>query len=103
MNAEQAFEDLISDFSKIEDVVAGAMFGKRCIKISGKAAIALFKETIVFKLPNPHHTTAMSLDDSILWDPSGKGRPMKEWVSVSIQNQGDYQKLAAAALQYCKK
>jgi len=37
---------------------------------------------MVFKLTDKIHADALSLDGSELFDPSGKKRPMKEWVQV---------------------
>jgi len=58
------------------------MFGKKCVKVGGKAAVALFKDNLVFKLPANEVQQALSLEGSELWDPSGKGRAMKEWVQI---------------------
>jgi len=102
MNAEQSFEYLIAEFEQRDDIAAGSMFGKRCIKVAGKAAIALFKETVVFKLPEPQHAEAMNKEGSELWDPSGKGRAMKEWVSVGSEHSDCYLEFAESALSYCR-
>jgi len=74
VSAEIEFEKLAKQLAQSHDGVAGQMFGKRCVKVNGKAAIALFEECLVFKLSTDEHALAISLDNSVLWDPSGKGR-----------------------------
>ncbi|MCB0739092.1 MAG: hypothetical protein KDC92_16400, partial [Bacteroidetes bacterium] len=58
------------------------MFGKPCFKINGKAFESFFQEEMVFKLNGQDHSNALSLNGAQLFDPSGKGRAMKEWVQV---------------------
>lgn len=76
------------------------MFGKKCIKINGKAGIVLFKDCIVFKLPELAHAKALSLTQSLLWDPSGKGRAMKEWVQVTSEHKKYFKNFAQLAADY---
>lgn len=58
------------------------MFGKLCFKVRKKAFVCFFQNAMVFKLRDKAHTEALSLDGSKLFDPSGKGRTMKEWVQI---------------------
>jgi hypothetical protein len=66
----------------ITNAVESQMFGKPCFKINGKAFICFFQEQMVFKLTTEIHDEALRHDGSKLFDPSGKNRPMKEWVQV---------------------
>ncbi len=100
MPAEKEYNKLIKFITSNYDAVAGQMFGKKCIKINGKAGIALFKDSIVFKLPQPEHEKAISLSGSVLWDPSGKGRAMKEWVQIKTVHKEKFKKFAQAAAEY---
>ena len=100
MSAEQEFERITEYLLSTHNAIAGQMFGKRCIKINNKAGIALFKDCIVFKLPKEKHAEAISLNGSILWDPSGKGRAMKEWVQVTLEHQSKFDAFAIAAADY---
>src|SRR5687768_14157403 len=76
------------------------MFGKPCFKINGKAFMCFFNGDAVFKLADNAHKDALSLDGSQLFDPSGKGRAMKEWVQVTYDYKDQWGKFAKAALNY---
>jgi len=66
----------------LENAVQSQMFGKPCYKINGKAFVCFFQNEMVFKLSGIAHSEALALSVSKLFDPSGKGRPMKECVQV---------------------
>lgn len=76
------------------------MFGKPCFKVNGKAFIAFFQKEMVFKLTGDAHEEALSLKGSKLFDPSGKKRPMKEWVQVPFAHKEKWTKLAKEAMSY---
>src|SRR4026208_1136994 len=65
-----------------EGVTTGQIFGKACIKTHGKALAAFYQGDIALKLAGDDHRVALALDGARLWDPSGKHRPMKEWVQI---------------------
>src|SRR5688572_2234567 len=98
MNKE---EELYLDAGKS---LAGAeesqMFGKPCFKINSKAFICFFQNCIVCKLSGEEHKKALALPGAVLFDPSGKKRPMKEWVQVPYTHKIKWKKLAAAAFAY---
>jgi len=87
---------------KIKDAEQSQMFGKPCFKINGKAFVCFFQNEMVFKLTGDIHQEALSLDGSQLFDPSGKKRPMKEWVQVPYDYKDKWDKFAKAALKYVK-
>ncbi|MCU6501681.1 hypothetical protein LPN04_28190 [Rugamonas sp. A1-17] len=94
------FEDLCNTFATDPRVVRGKMFGKECLKIGGKAFLAQQGSYVVFKLNSPLLEQALALDRAVSWDPSGKGRPMREWVALPAENVKKFKKLAQAALSY---
>lgn len=79
------------------------MFGKPCFKINGKAFICFFQNEMVFKLNEDYHTQALSLEGAQLFDPSGKKRPMKEWVQVPFQHHNQWKIFAMEAFEYVQK
>lgn len=76
------------------------MFGKPCFKLDKKAFVCFFQNEMVFKLNGDAHRNALSLDGSQLFDPSGKGRAMKEWVQVSVAHTRQWKVFAQAAAEY---
>jgi hypothetical protein len=85
---------------KLNDSEQSQMFGKPCFKINGKAFICFFQNEMVFKLIGDVHSEALSLDGSQLFDPSGKKRPMKEWVQVPYDYNEKWEKYAKEAIKY---
>ena len=55
---------------------------------------------MVFKLSGDSHSDALSLDGSKLFDPSGKGRAMKEWVQVPFHYKEHWEKFSESAFEY---
>jgi hypothetical protein len=54
---------------------------------------------MVFKLPDPDaHARALALDGAHLFDPSGAGRPFKEWVVVPEAHAREWESFSHAAL-----
>lgn len=85
---------------KLKNAEQGQMFGKPCLKINGKAFASLFQKEMVFKLTNEAHSDALSLDGSQSFDPSGKKRPMKEWVQVPYDYSEKWPEFAEEAMKY---
>lgn len=79
------------------------MFGKPCFKTDGKAFICFFQNEMVFKLTGEVREKALGLSGSQLFDPSGKGRPMKEWIQVPYAHLAQWAPLAKEALKYVQK
>lgn len=84
----------------IDGAEASQFFGKKCFKISGKAFIACFEECMVFKLNSDEKDEALALSGAKLFDPSGKNRPMKEWVQVPFAHKDTWPAFAEAAKTY---
>jgi hypothetical protein len=91
-------------YTEIGESIKGAeqsqMFGKPCFKIKGKAFVCFFQNCMVFKLSGDDHKAAASLDGAELFDPSGKGRPMKEWVQVPFDYSKKWKSFAQSAHAY---
>lgn len=86
--------------SKVSGAVASQMFGKPCYKTGGKAFVCFFQQEAAFKLTGADHAKALALTGAKLFDPSGKGRPMKEWIQVPAAHSGSWATLAAKAAAY---
>lgn len=99
-SAAVEYEKLVGQYANDSDIIAGQMFGKPCLKVSGKAFVAQHKDVVVFKLSGAQHQKAMAVSGAVLWDPSGKGRPMKEWVALPAAASRSFKAFAAAAYEY---
>jgi hypothetical protein len=77
------------------------MFGMPCLKNmnSGKAFAGYYQGAMVFKLTAPEHSKALTLSGARLFDPMG-GRPMKEWVELSVEHASQWLDFARAAFRY---
>jgi len=100
MTAIQEYEKLVHRFAEQPNIAIGQMFGKPCIKVHTKAFIAHHLELIVFKLSGASHAMALARPGARLWDPSGKGRPMKEWVALPASESEIFNTLADASFAY---
>jgi hypothetical protein len=78
----------------------GAMFGMPTIKFGGKGFAGLFGDSLVFKLGGTAHAAALALSGAELFDPSGMGRAMKEWVVVPSTHSKRWPTFAHDALEY---
>jgi hypothetical protein len=87
---------------KIKEARESQMFGKPCFKVNEKAFMCLFNNCMVFKLTGTDHREAFGLDGTELFDPSGRGRAMKEWVQVPFDYSDKWKKYAKAAFDYVK-
>ena len=85
---------------KMKDSQHCQMFGKPCFKIKGKAFICFFNDCMVFKLAGSIHNEALKMSGAILFDPSGKKHPMKEWVQLPFSGKGRWEEFANAAYDY---
>jgi hypothetical protein len=96
----EAEEKYIAIGEKLHDSVKSNMFGKSCFKTMGKPYICYFQESMVFKLEGKNHEKAMAMSGAQLFDPSGKGRPMREWVQLPAEHSKHWESLAKVAQQY---
>ena len=95
-----AYEALRDRLLAQNDALAtGSLFGMPCVKAGGKAVLGAFDGGVVFKLDGEAHADALALDGAVLFDPSGKGRPMRAWVVVGAQHEALWDGLAEAAIR----
>jgi hypothetical protein len=87
----------------VKGAEASQMFGKPCYKTGGKAFVSFFQECMVFKLDPDTREEALALSGAQLFDPSGKKRPMKEWVQLPVKHKEKWKKFARAAFDYVRE
>lgn len=83
-----------------EGVVAGKMFGKDALKFESKAIACLVEDKMAFKVGRDSAVMAGALryPGAELFDPSGQGRPFRDWVAVPESSIERWEGLANAAL-----
>ena len=97
------FNDIGKKFISESGAEISQMFGKPCLKIEGKAFACFFQNEMVFKLNGVSHKKALDLKGAQLFDPSGKKRPMKEWVQVPFTHHIKWKQFATSAMRYVDK
>ena len=96
-----AYEAVVSEMIATSPTTSGKMFGMPCLKNSnGKAFAGYFEDTMVFKLGGVSHAEALALTGAKLFDPSERGRPMKEWVVVPHEHSSRWLEFARNAFDY---
>lgn len=96
------YEALAATLASGSGVEAGKMFGMPTLKTGGKAFAGFYDGSMTFKLPPTAHARALGLAGARVFDPSGMGRPMKEWVEVPAGAAGEWEALARQSLDYVR-
>jgi hypothetical protein len=95
-----AFTEVCAPFVGDPDIKATKLFGRPCLQVNGHVFVALLQDSLLAKLPGADRMQALALDGAQLFDPSGKGRPMKEWVQIPYAHVAEWLAFAAAAHDY---
>src|SRR5437667_8270240 len=101
LNAQAEYDAVVSEMMATSPTTSGKMFGMPCLKNSnGKAFAGYFEGAMVFKLGGDSHGEALALSGAMLFDPSERGRPMKEWVVVPTEHVSRWPEFARDAFDY---
>jgi hypothetical protein len=93
-------DKIAAQFGPELDVATGKWFGKPCLKAGGKVFVVLFEGDLAFKLTGKAHTEALQIEGARLFDPRGKGHPMKEWVQIPAAQSSTWGRFAELACNY---
>ena len=63
-------------------VTEANMFGMPTLKVGGKAFAGLWDKQLVVKIGLPRAQELLKTKAGRSFDPSGRGRPMKEWIAI---------------------
>ncbi len=99
-DAKGEFEKIAGTLLSVPFVTCKSMFGLPSLFVSGRVFASLDGEEMVFKLPAVSLNQALSLPGAHRFDPMGRGRMMKEWISVPRQHASRWEELAQSALAY---
>src|SRR3954453_4456050 len=101
MDARERFDELCDDLAaQNPEVTLTHMMGMPAVKADGKLVWVFIRAqgAMVFKLPDAGtHAEALGLDGAHLFDPSGEGRPFKQWVVVPEAHSSAWADLAQRA------
>jgi hypothetical protein len=79
------FESLCDEYAGLSGVTVpegGSGFGSNALKINKSIFAMLVNDRLVVKLPAARVTELISSGDGVPFD-AGKGKPMKEWVGLT--------------------
>lgn len=101
LEPQAQYETVVTEMMATSPTTSGKMFGMPCLKNSnGKAFAGYFEGRMVFKLGGASHAEALALSGTRLFDPSERGRPMKEWVVVPFEHVSRWLEFAHDAFEY---
>lgn len=82
----------------------GKMFGARALMFEGKAFACLKRGMFAGKLGagSDEHAQMLTVDGAELFDPSGGGRPFRDWVALPVAQSDAWPRLARAALDVAR-
>jgi hypothetical protein len=78
---------------------SGARFGSSALRVHGHIFAMVSAQRLVLKLPPKRVAELVESGRGSPFD-GGKGRPMKEWVSLPPEHQDDWLDLATEALSF---
>ncbi len=74
-------------------------FGSSALRVDGRIFAMVSRGRLVLKLPPQRVAELIGSGDGDPYD-AGKGRPMKEWVSLEPEQQDNWLDLATEALEF---
>jgi hypothetical protein len=97
------FGALIEALAGRDDITIGQGrgFGAGTLQVDGRIFAIGRAESVVLKLPATRVAELIAAGDGVPFD-SGKGRPMKEWVTVSSQPSERLVELALEAVAFVR-
>lgn len=90
MIRSQVIQELATELGPGKEVSSGKWFGQPCLKVSTRVFAVLWEGNVAFKLSGRAHEEALHIAGAQLFDPQGKGRPMKQWVQVPAEQSATW-------------
>jgi hypothetical protein len=92
------FESLCDAYAGVSGITVpsgGTGFGSSAIKINKSIFAMLVDDQIVVKLPAARVSQLIAAGDGVPFD-AGKGKPMKEWVGLTVDDEASRQLVSEA-------
>jgi hypothetical protein len=100
MTAPEAVDRLVARYAGDERVTTGTGFGtNRGLRVGGRIFAIFSADGLTLKLPAGRVDELVAAGTAIRYD-AGKGRPMREWVTVLPGSVDDWGSLADEALAF---
>jgi hypothetical protein len=103
MSPEERFDRVVEALLGIEGVEppesVKSGFGSGALKVDGRIFAMLVRGSLVVKLPAKRVQAALSASEGVPFD-ANKGRPMREWLTVSPDSPLDWLAISREALAF---
>ena len=100
---EQRFADVVDEMLGYPDVTppsdSGREFGSNALKVSNRIFAMLVRGNLVVKLPARRVTELIKNGEGAPFD-AGKGKPMKEWLTIPPSSRLDWNTMSKEALDF---
>ena len=96
-------EELAKIAESLEGAELGQLFGKPSLKVGKAHFVCGFQQCLVVKVGKEAIKEMFpKFEGAVLFDPSGKGRPMKDWLQIPETYKEQWPSLALQALDFVK-
>ena len=82
MGEHQLYGEVVQALLSDPRVTEASLFGMPALKVGGKAFAGLWEKQLVVKIGAPRTEELLKAKAGKSFDPSGRGRPMKEWIAI---------------------
>ena len=82
MAEHKVYDEVVQALLSDPRVTEASMFGMPTLKVGGKAFAGLWEKQLVVKIGVPRVQELLKAKTGKQFDPSGMGRPMKEWIAI---------------------
>lgn len=97
---EELFGDVSAPYRAMTGVTTGTGFGANPgLRYHGRIFAMLIDGSLVLKLPAPRVAALMAATAGVPFD-AGKGRPMREWIVLAGNDDGQWRALIAEAFAF---
>jgi hypothetical protein len=100
MADSDTLQELAARFSPDAGVTVAKWFGKPCVQVGKKVFVILWGSDLAFKLAGEAHENGLKVAGAHLFDPRGRGNPMKEWVQLPAGESAEFERFARLAYDY---
>jgi hypothetical protein len=94
-----AYEAVLDDVAMAGDVERAVWFGTPAAKVEGRIFMCVWRGRLVARLGAEEVDQRVLSGDGVRFDPSGKGRAMKDWLESGAEPEG-WTELALSAFAF---